>query len=157
MLQWRRYVWLAEVRSMASKPLRDAEAVQGGNPETASAAESIGRHGEAAAASDVKPHVAFAQPAENSNVHLTQTVSGHVSGVPAGWQLWLVVYASAANVYYPRVPGPLAVRNGRFTTDVTFAPSVGTYELQLVLADPAGSRRLREYQVASLATTSPPG
>lgn len=88
------------------------------------------------------------------------SVRGHVSGIPSasGWQLWLVLYAQGANLYYPLWPGRLTVEpNGRFNRSaVAFrSTAIGIYERQVTLVDHAEDHQLHQYLIDVVAKHYP--
>jgi hypothetical protein len=99
---------------------------------------------------------------------LAGSVTGRASGIPAGWQLWVVITPpGAVRPYHPQ-PGPLTVGpNGIFQGSVTYGipaasntevprASLGTYVVRLVLVDGLGASEFRDY-LASAAARGYPG
>ena len=103
---------------------------------------------------------------DGSKVPYQQQVSGVVTGLPSGNELWIVVTPVAAPTYWPQ-QGPLQLDSkGGFRTSVYFGGS-GTqntgenFIVRLVAAPPAASARFQAFLAQSSPSqgllTLPPG
>jgi len=84
-----------------------------------------------------------------SRVSFTQQVTGLVSGIPAGMDIWLVVQPLLAPQYWPQ-SGPLLIVGGQFHTVAYFGPSSAfsrgeEFNLIIVSAPQDASQRFREF------------